>query len=89
MNVASFEYQTAIQQITAQEQGEAQAMLEVFSGIWWKNNYIFLWDWIAAVEVFFCIFLIAVGLIKMGGGLKKVNQAMKEAERQRMLNKLG
>lgn len=89
MNVASFEYQTAIQQITAQEQGEAQAMLEVFYGIWWKNNYIFLWDWIAVVEVFFCIFLIAVGLIKVGGGFKKVNQAMKDAERQRLLNKLG
>ena len=89
MNVASFEYQTAIQQITAQEQGEAQSMLDVFSGIWWKNNYIFLWDWIAVVEVFFCIFLIAVGLIKMGGGLKKINQAMIDAERKRLLNKLG
>jgi hypothetical protein len=89
MNVASFEYQTAIQQITAQEQGEAQAMLDVFSGIWWKNNYFFLWDWVAAVEVFFCIFLIVVGLIKLGGGLKKVNQAMKDAERQRLLSKLG
>jgi hypothetical protein len=54
-----------------------------------KNNYIFLWEWIAAVEVFFCIFLIVVGLIKMGGGLKKVNQAMKDAERQRLLSKLG
>ena len=89
MNVASFEYQTAIQQITAQEQGEAQAMLEVFSGIWWKNNYIFLWEWVAVLEVVFCIFLIALGLVKMGGGLKKINQAMKDAERQRLLNKLG
>ena len=89
MNVVSFEYQTAIQQITAQEQGEAQAMLEVFSGIWWKNNYIFLWEWIAVLEVVFCIFLIALGLVKMGGGLKKINQAMKDAERQRLLNKLG
>ncbi len=89
MNVTSFEYQTAIQQITAQEQGEAQDMLEVFSGIWWKNNYIFLWEWVAALEVVSCIILIASGLVKMGGGLKKINQAMKDAERQRLLNKLG
>ena len=86
MNVTSFEYQTAIQQITAQEQGEAQDMLEVFSGIWWKNNYLFLWEWVAVLEVVLCIVLIASGLSKMGGGLKKINQTMKESERQRLLN---
>jgi hypothetical protein len=89
MNVSSFEYQTAIQQITAQEQGEAKDMLDVFSGIWWKNNYFFLWEWVAVLEVLFCIFLIVSGLVKMGGGLKKINQAMKDAERKRLLNKLG
>jgi hypothetical protein len=89
MNVASFEYQTAIQQITAQEQGEAEAMLEVFSGIWWKKNYIFLWEWIASVEVLICITLIIIGGVKMGGGLKKINQAMKDAEREQLLRKLG
>ena len=89
MNVTSFEYQTAIQQITAQEQGEAQAMLEVFSGIWWKNNYLFLWEWVAGLEVIICIFLIASGVVKKGGGLKKINQTMKDAERQRLLNKFG
>ncbi len=89
MNVASFEYQTAIQQITAQEQGEAQAMLDVFSGIWWKNSYIFLWDWVAGIEIICSILLIAIGFVKIGGGLKKINQAMKDAERQRLLSKLG
>ena len=88
MNIASFEYQTAIQQITAQEQGEAQSMLDVFSGIWWKNNYIFVWDWVGGIEIVFCIILIIVGLIKIGGGLKNINQKMKEAERQRLLQKL-
>jgi hypothetical protein len=88
MNIASFEYQTAIQQITAQEQGEAQAMLDVFSGIWWKNNYIILWDWIAGIEIFCCIFMIIVGLIKMGGGRKNLTQKMQEAERQRLFQKL-
>jgi len=32
MDVTSFQYQTAIQQITQQEQGEAKAMLGVFEG---------------------------------------------------------
>ena len=89
MNVSSFEYQTAIQQITAQEQGEAQEMLKVFSGIWWKKNYFPLWQWVAGFEVAFCLFLIVAGLIIREGGLKKINQAMKDAERQRLLNKLG
>jgi hypothetical protein len=39
MNVASFEYQIAIQQITEQEQGEARAMTSTFEDIWWKQNY--------------------------------------------------
>lgn len=89
MNVSSFEYQTAIQQITAQEQGEAHDMLEVLSGIWWKNNYILLWEWFAGLQVVVSIFLIITGIVKIGGGLKKINQDMKEAERQRLLNKLG
>ena len=85
MNVTSFKYQTAIQQITAQEKGEAQAMLAVFSG----KNYIFLWEWVAGLEVIICIFLIASGVVKKGCGLKKISQTMKDAERQRLLNKLG
>lgn len=88
MNITSFEYQTAIQQITAQEQGEAQSTLSEISGIWWKNNYIFLWDWIAGAEVIFCIFLIIAGLVNLGGGWKQINLRMKEAERQRLLKKL-
>lgn len=50
MDVTSFQYQTAIQQITAQEQGEAKPMLDVFEGCWWKARYsIFLWDWVNAL----------------------------------------
>jgi len=51
MDVTSFEYQTAMQQITAQEQGEANAMLSVFRGVWWKTHHLFLWNWICAVQV--------------------------------------
>lgn len=40
MDIRSFEYQTAIQQITAQEQGEAQSMLQTIEGTWWKKFYL-------------------------------------------------
>lgn len=45
MNPASFEYQTAIQQITAQEQGEAKPMLDTFEGVWYLEHYPLLWNW--------------------------------------------
>lgn len=50
MNVTSFEYQTAIQQITAQEQGEAKVMLDVFEGAWYKQRHFLLWDWIQMTQ---------------------------------------
>jgi len=42
----SFAYQSAMQQITAQEQGEASDMLEVLSGCWLLANHICIWSWI-------------------------------------------
>lgn len=55
MDIKSFEYQTALQQITQQEQNEASEMLSVFSGIWWKDNHFFLWDWICITQI--CLFI--------------------------------
>jgi len=49
MDVSSFEYQTAIQQITAQEQDEANDMISTFWDIWLKDHNILLWDWFAAI----------------------------------------
>lgn len=47
MDESSFAYQTAIQQITAQEQGQADDMLAVFSGSWYKVHHYLLWNpWI-------------------------------------------
>ena len=46
MDVKSFEYQTAIQQITQQEQGEAGRILSVIRGVWMKENCILIWDWV-------------------------------------------
>lgn len=46
MDPASFQYQQAIAQITAQEQGEAKAMLDQFEGCWYLHYHFFLYDWI-------------------------------------------
>jgi hypothetical protein len=66
MDIKSFEYQTALQQITGQEQNEAAAMLSVFSGIWWKENHFFLWDWIAITQIIFFVILGFVGVYYWG-----------------------
>lgn len=61
MNVSSFEYQTAMSQITAQEQGEAEAMLAVIQGCWFKEHHFFLWNWIAVVIVIGIIVISCIG----------------------------
>jgi hypothetical protein len=62
MDVTSFEYQTAMQQITGQEQGEAYNMLKIFKGIWWKENHFLLWNWICAVNIILSIIFIIIGV---------------------------
>lgn len=61
MNVSSFEYQQAIQQITAQEQGEAHDMLATIHGAWLLDNYILLWNWIATIGICLFIIILAIG----------------------------
>jgi len=61
MDVASFEYQTAMSQITAQEQGEAGAMLAVLRGCWFKEHHFFFWNWIAVVTVLGIIVISCIG----------------------------
>jgi hypothetical protein len=58
MDVQSFAYQQAIQQITAQEQGEAEHLLGVIEGRWYLEHHILLWDWIDAVKI---VLLLLVG----------------------------
>lgn len=60
MDVNSFQYNTAIQQITEQEQGEACAMLSVFKGCWYKTHYLFLWDWIATTQVILTLLIMTI-----------------------------
>lgn len=61
LDVESFAYQTAIQQITAQEQGEAQEMLYTINGGWDLANYPIVWGWI-------CIILVCIWVILIVGG---------------------
>lgn len=63
MDVSSFEYQTAMQQITAQEQGGAFDMLRVFKGIWWKEYCILLWNWIAWIQILLACSITLIGFI--------------------------
>jgi hypothetical protein len=59
MDVTSFAYQTSIQQITQQEQGEADHLMETLAGGWkLHGGYWYVWDWIG--------FLIGLGLIFFG-----------------------
>lgn len=63
MDITSFEYQTAIQQITQQEQGKAGEMIGVFKSIWWKEKNIILWDWVGLIQVLSCLGLIVTGIV--------------------------
>jgi hypothetical protein len=63
MNPTSFVYNTAIQQITAQEQGEAKNMMGVFDGCYTLANYPMVWDWIGL------IFGIVEGILILVGGI--------------------
>ena len=66
MDPNSFEYQQAISQITQQEQGEAQDMLGVLEGIWYKQNHLFLWSYIGGLVFFGWILLGFIGGVIIG-----------------------
>lgn len=60
MDEQGFAYQTAIQQITAQEQGEAKSMLDCFESCWLRENHWTLWNPIVVIlmviiEAILCI----------------------------------
>lgn len=63
MDQTSFAYQTAIQQITGQEQGEAREMLDVFSGCYFLENYPVGWNWICGIIILGYCILFIVGLV--------------------------
>lgn len=51
MNETDFAYQTAIQQITEQEQGEAQSMLRDIEGAFILKSYPLIWGWYGIISV--------------------------------------
>ncbi len=52
MDPNGFAYQTAIQQITKQEQDEAGHVLDVIEGRWWLDRHPWNWDWHGLVTGF-------------------------------------
>lgn len=66
MDESSFAYQTAIQQITAQEQGEACEMLSVFYGCYTLENYWPAWDWLCGLVIIGYVVLFIIGCCVLG-----------------------
>ncbi len=75
MDPTSFQYNTAIEQITRQEQDEAIDMIMVFKGCWFLKHCIYLWRWVTGVVVVFSILMFtvvgAVGFYHYIEGIKK------------------
>jgi hypothetical protein len=67
MNPKSFEYQVAIGQITAQEQGEAGKMLDQLEGVWYLNRHPSYWKWYDGIFWFVNLLLAAVAWLFFGG----------------------
>ena len=61
MDENSFQYQSAIEQITKQEQGEAKSMISVLEGCWWKVHQTNLWNIWGIVNTLLVIVLFMVG----------------------------
>lgn len=63
MNPSSFEYNTAIQQITAQEQGEAGKIMAIFRGCYELASYPAIWGWIGFLLLLFECVLVSGGFL--------------------------
>jgi len=62
MDVQSLTYQQAIQQITAQEQGEARELTEALEGGWMLHRYWYSWTWIPVAIFAFSAMLVVGGV---------------------------
>jgi hypothetical protein len=63
MDENSFAYQTAMQQITGQEMGEAENMLNIFRGCWFLSNFPLCWGWYVWLFAIVYIILWVVGAV--------------------------
>lgn len=76
MDEGSIQYQTAIQQITAQEQDEATDMLAVFEDCWYKVHHYWLWNgWLNAVEIILPIGLVIWGCVLINADIEEKRKA--------------
>ena len=62
MDITSFQYNTAIQQITSQEQGEAHSLISAIQGCYDLKNYWYVWDWIGLIVTLFSSLLALLGI---------------------------
>lgn len=69
MDPNSFQYNTAIQQITAQEQGEAREMLGILQGCFFLANYPIAWNWIEGLMICSAIVIGIFGVILIELGI--------------------
>lgn len=66
MDPNSFQYQSAISQITDQEQGQADDMLLVFNDCWIKVHYYYLWNpLIVSFEIIGMFALLILGIVML------------------------
>lgn len=63
MDITSFQYNTAIQQITAQEQGEAYKLISIIQGCYDLKNYWYVWDWFGLIIIIFSFVLFFAGSV--------------------------
>lgn len=63
MDPGSFQYNTAIQQITQQEQGEAWAINNTFQKCYNLENYPIIWGWIGCAFMFTGVGLLSSGIV--------------------------
>jgi len=59
MDINSLEYQKAMEQITAQEQGEAKKIIDTIHQSWLLANYPLFWTW-SAIAIF--VLICAIGI---------------------------
>lgn len=57
MDEQSFAYQTAMQQITGQEQGDARGLTDTLEGCWYLENRPLLWEWYSVLAWLGFVFL--------------------------------
>ena len=62
MDPTSFQYNTAIEQITKQEQGEAHNLIGVIQGCYDLEKYPIVWGWIGALSVICLIIMLVIGI---------------------------